>query len=125
MGLVGAWLAIGKRMALGYELIFVALMQRFLAMAMSALFIPNDEARVSLFLGFDWWVVPLMFVIPLLALTTWSSRVMKYGFAVNFFCYLTASAAFTVMVFLDGQIVGFAGPSILDPLLPEQVRYGI
>ncbi len=125
MGLVGAWLAISKRMALGYELIFVAFMQRFLAMVMSGLFIPNDEARVSLFLGLDWWVVPLMFVLPLLALTIWSRRVMKYGLLVNFLCYLTASAAFTVMVFFDGQMVGFTGPSIVDPLLPEQVRYGV
>ncbi|WP_336986130.1 hypothetical protein [Altererythrobacter aquiaggeris] len=107
----------------GYELIFVAFMQRFLAMVMSGIAIPNDEARVSLFLNLEWWVVPLIFVFPLLALTVWSSRVMKYGFAVDFLCHLTASAAFTMMVFLDGQMAGFAGPSILDPLLPEQVRH--
>ncbi len=123
MGVAGAWLAITRRMALGYELIFVAFMQRFLALVMSALFIPNDEARVSLYLGLEWWVVPLCFVLPLLALTIWSSRVLKFGVLVNFFCYLTASVAFTLMVYGDGQMIGSRGPSILDPLLPEPARY--
>lgn len=123
IGLFGAWLAISKRMRIGYELIFVAFMQRFLAMVMSAIAIPNDEARVSLFLGLSWIVVPLLFVTPLLALTIWASRVLKFGILVNFLCYLTTSIAFTVMVFADGQLTGFAGPSIVDPLLPEAVRY--
>ena len=123
VGAFGAWLAIGKRMAFGYELVFVAFMQRFLAMVMSAIAIPNDEARVSLFLGLDWWVVPLMFVAPLLVLTIWASRVLKFGLLVNFLCYVTASIAFTIMVYFDGQMAGFAGPSILDPLLPEAARY--
>lgn len=123
MGLIGAWLAISRKMRFGYELIFIAFMQRFLAMVMSAIAIPNDEARVSLFLGLDWWVVPLVFVIPLLVLTIWSSRVLRFGVVVNFFCYLTASIVFTVMVYADGQLAGFKGPSILDPLLPEAARY--
>ncbi len=123
VGLLGAWLAISKRMQFGYELIFAAFMQRFLAMAMSAIFIPNDEARVSLFLGLSWWVVPLVFVIPLLVLTIWSSKVLKFGFIVNFLCYVTASIAFTVMVYGDGQLAGFEGPGILDPFLPEPARY--
>ncbi len=123
VGLFGAWLAISKRMQLGYELIFAAFMQRFLAMVMSGIFIPNDEARVSLYLGLNWFVVPLVFVIPLLVLTIWSSRALKFGLIVNFLCYLTASLAFTVMVYGDGQITGLEGPSILDPLLPKAARY--
>ena len=83
-------------------------MQRFLAMVMSAIFIPNDEARVSLFLGLAWWVIPLVFVIPLLALTIWSSRVLKFGLIINFLCYLTVSIAFTMMVYGDGKLAGFA-----------------
>ncbi len=122
IGALGAWLAISKRMAFGYELIFTAFMQRFLAMAMSALFIPNDEARVSLFLGLPWWVLPLAFVVPLLGLTIWSSRVLKFGLLVNFMCYITVSLAFTVLVYSDGQLVGAEGRSIVNPLLPEQVR---
>ncbi len=123
VGSVGAWLAISKRSAFGYELVFVAFMQRFLAMVMSGIAIPNDEARVSLYLGLEWWVVPLIFVVPLLALTVWSSRVLRYGLLVNFLCYVTASAAFTFMVYADGQMAGFRGASIIDPLLPEQVQF--
>ncbi len=123
MGLFGAWLAISKRMQLGYELIFTAFMQRFLAMVMSAIFIPNDEARVSMFLGLAWWIVPLVFVLPLLGLTVWSSRVLKFGLLVNFLCYLTVSLAFTILVYSDGKLAGLEGPSILDPLLPEAARY--
>lgn len=124
IGVLGAWLAITKRMALGYELVFGAFMQRFVAMILSGVFIPNDEARVSLFLGWAWWVLPLVFVVFLLALTIWASRAMRFGVLVNFLCYLTASAAFTVMVFADGQLAGFEGPGLLDPLLPEAARYG-
>jgi len=123
VGAFGAWLAISRKVMFGYELIFTAFMQRFLAMVMSGLFIPNDEARVSLFLGFSWWVLPLAFLLPLLALTIWASRALKFGILVNFLCYLTVSTAFTLAIFSDGQIAGLDGPSILDPLLPEQARY--
>jgi len=122
VGLFGAWLAIVKKMRFGYELIFVAFMQRFLAMIMSALFIPNDEARVSLFLGWDWWVLPVTIIIPLFVLAVWSSIKLRFGVLVNFFCYLATSIAFTLIVAADGQLVGFSGPSIVDPLLPEAVR---
>lgn len=121
LGCIGAWLAITKKMAFGYELIFVAFMQRVLAVGMSAIAIPNDEARVSLFLGLPWWVLPLAFVLPLLGLTIWSARVLKFGLLVNFLCYVTASLAFTLMVYADGQL-GTKGKSILNPFLPEQVR---
>lgn len=118
LGLVGAWLAIVKKVRFGYELIFTAFMQRAIAMGLSAFTIPNDEARVSLFLGLDWWVVPLVFVVPLLALTVWASRALKFGFVVNFMCYVTVSLAFTLVVFADGQLPGYEGVSVLEPLLP-------
>jgi len=120
LGAFGAWLAIVKKVRFGYELIFTSFMQRALAMGMSAIFIPNDEARVSLFLGLEWWIVPLLFVVPLLALTIWASRALKFGLIVNFFCYVTVSLAFTLVVFADGQLVGFDGPSILEPWLPHR-----
>jgi hypothetical protein len=124
LGLVGAWLAIFQKVRFGYELIFTAFMQRALAMGMSAIFIPNDEARVSLFLELDWWVVPLVFVVPLFVLTVWASRALKFGFVVNFLCYVTVSLAFTLVVFADGQLAGFDGPSLIDPFLPEGARFG-
>lgn len=118
LGLVGAWLAIVKKVRFGYELIFTAFMQRAIAMGLSAFTIPNDEARVSLFLGLDWWVVPLVFVVPLLALTVWASRALKFGFVVNFMCYVTVSLAFTLVVFADGQLPGSEAASVLEPWLP-------
>jgi hypothetical protein len=118
LGAFGAWLAIARRVRFGYELIFTAFMQRALAMGMSAIFIPNDEARVSLYLGLPWWVLPLVFVAPLLALTIWASRALRFGWLVNFLCYVTVSLAFTLVVFADGQLVGFEGVSVLEWWLP-------
>jgi hypothetical protein len=43
---------------------------------------------------------------------------------VNFLCYVTVSLAFTLVVFADGQLAGFDGPSLIDPFLPEGARFG-
>ncbi len=121
-GLIGAWLSIVKQARFGYELIFVAFMQRFLANVFSAMGAYNDEARISILLGWEWWVVPLAIITPLLALTIWSSLRLRFGLLVNFLCYLTVSMAFTATVYADGEIhSGQDGRGILSPWLPESV----
>lgn len=120
--LVGAWLAIARKSLLGYELVFTAFMQRLMAMVMSAIGTANDEARISLFLGLDWWVLPTFVVASLLLLTALSSHALRFSVISNVLCFVFVAAAITLMVALDGQLPGGIGDSILEPLLPEAVR---
>lgn len=107
MGLLGAWLAIVKGRAFGYELLFIATFQRFLAAMMSVFTgVHNDEARVSLFLGWDWWVLPAMIITPLFLLLIVAIMRMRFGLLIFFGSYITASLAFTLAVAADGQLPG-------------------
>ena len=107
LGLFGAWLAIARRMAFGYSLVFVAFFFRLVAMAMSVFAgNHNDEARVSLDLGFPYWALPSVFVITLGAAFIASSVRLRFGFLVLILSYLTVSAAFTGLIYHDGQLPG-------------------
>lgn len=110
LGLIGAWLAIAKDRPLGYELLFVALFQRAAAMGMSHFTgSHNDEARVSLFLGWEWWMMPAALVVPLALLFVISAIRLRMGIGVFLLSYLTISLVYTGMVALDGQLPG-GGP---------------
>ncbi|NRA30936.1 MAG: hypothetical protein HRU11_11845 [Parvularculaceae bacterium] len=122
LGFYGAYLAIVKRAALGYELIFVAAFQRTVAMGMSHFTgVHNDEARVSLFFGFDWWVLPAIAVIPAWILFFWSSARLRFGPLTFFLSYVTLSLTYTAIVALDGQLPGGGGAcgGVLVPFWPE------
>ncbi|MFY0638086.1 hypothetical protein [Maricaulis maris] len=107
MGLFGAWLAIGRRLAFGYDLVFVAFYQRLLAMTMSVVTgNHNDEARVSLDLGLPWWAVPSVFIAVLGTALFFSSVRLRFGFLVLFLSYVTASLGYTLLIYLDGQLPG-------------------
>lgn len=117
LGLFGAWLAVSRKVAFGYDLVFVALYQRLMAMAMSVFTgNHNDEARVSLELGFDWWVLPSVFVTILATAFVASSIRLRFGILVLFLSYLTTSVGYTALIFLDGQFPG-QGPcdSVMAP----------
>jgi hypothetical protein len=122
MGLTGAWLAIRNNSLFGYELIFAAFMQRLMAMVLSAIGTLNDEARISVFLGLTWWILPALVVGGLLWLTIWSSHALRLSMVTNLLCFVVVSAAITALVAADGQLPGGNGVSILNPLLPESVR---
>lgn len=107
LGLFGMWLAVRRKIAFGYDLVFVALFQRLMAMAMSVMTgNHNDEARVSLELGLEWWVLPSVFVTILAAAFIASSVRLRFGILVLFLSYLTSSVGYTALVFLDGQFPG-------------------
>lgn len=117
LGLFGAWLAVRRKISFGYDLVFVALYQRLMAMAMSVVTgNHNDEARVSLELGLEWWVLPSLFVAILAAAFVASSIRLRFGVLVLFLSYLVTSAGYTALIFLDGQFPG-QGPcdSIMAP----------
>ena len=71
------------------------------AMAISLVNHPNDEARISLELGLPIWLLPGIAVAFLLALTVMGSRTVKAGWTGNLIAYLMASLLTTVIVFLD------------------------
>lgn len=115
MGLFGAWLAISRRIAFGYDLVFVAFFQRLMAMSMSFFTgYHNDEARVSLDLGLEWWFVPSVFVTILASALVISSVRLRFGFLVLFLSYITASLGFTAIIYLDGQ---FPGQGLCDSIM--------
>lgn len=118
MGLFGAWLAVNRRMAFGYDLVFVAFFQRLMAMTMSIITgNHNDEARVSMDLGLPWWTLPSVFVTILAVALFASSARLRFGLLVLFLSYVTASLGFTALIYLDGQLPGQGlCDSILAPL---------
>lgn len=115
LGLFGAWIAVIRRNVFGYDLVLVALYQRIMAMAMSVVTgNHNDEARVSLDLGWDWWVLPAVFV-SILAIAFVASTVrLRFGVLVFFLSYLTISVGYTALIYLDGQ---FPGQGVCDSIM--------
>ena len=89
-----------------YPFLFLTFWTRALAMGVSLIANPNDEARVSLLLGLPLWALPLVSVIPLLALTYLGSKTLKVGWKGNLVAYFAASLVTMAIVFSD-QILFF------------------
>lgn len=107
LGLFGAWLAVNRKIAFGYDLVIVALFQRLMAMAMSVVTgNHNDEARVSLELGWEWWVLPAVFVSVLAIAFVASTFRLRFGVLVFFLSYFTISVGYTTLIYFDGQFPG-------------------
>ncbi len=99
-----AFLLIERRaLLLAYPFLFVACFMRFAAL-FASLFHPNDEARMSATLGWNMWVLPILMVAILLALTWAGSRRLRVGWKTNLASYLLCSAAFALIVFMDAQL---------------------
>ena len=85
-------------------MLYMAFFSRLLAAAVSVLN-PNDEARISAQLGFGTWTLPLIVVAALFALTYLASRHLKLSLRQQFFCYVIASVAVTLVVGFDHLFV--------------------
>ena len=90
-----------------YSFLFLAFWMRAMAMGISFLTNPNDEASVSLLLGLPMWVVPAVSVTFLLVLTYQGSRLLNVGWKGNVVAYLMASLMSAIIVFSD-QFLFFA-----------------
>ncbi|WP_420643522.1 hypothetical protein [Candidatus Leptofilum sp.] len=90
-----------------YSFLFLAFWMRTVAMLISFLSNPNDEAKVSLLLGLPMWVLPAISVIFLLVLTVMGSRALKVGWKGNLVSYVMASLMTAVVVFSD-QLLFFS-----------------
>ncbi len=99
---IGAFLFIRRSEHLWiYAFLFLTFWMRAMAMGISFLTHPNDEASVSLLLGLPMWVVPAISVIFLLVLTYQGSRLLNVGWKGNLVSYLMASLMSTIIVFSD------------------------
>ena len=99
--LVALFLIRRTRHLWSYSFLFLAFWTRALALTISFLSNPNDEARVSLLLGLPMWIVPAISVIFLLALTYFGSRSLRAGWKGNAIAYVMASLVSAIVVFSD------------------------
>lgn len=84
-----------------YPFLFLQFYMRAVALGISAVSQPNDEARISLELGLPLWLLPGIAVTFLLALTVIGSRTVRAGWTGNIIAYIMASLLSTAIVFLD------------------------
>ena len=92
----------GRALLLAYPVLFVACFMRMAATFVS-LFNPNDEARMSVLLGWNMWVLPLLVVLSLLVLTLAASRSLRIGWKANAVSYLICSAIVALIVLADAR----------------------
>ena len=88
---------------LAYPFLFVAWFMRFAA-AFVSVFHPNDEARMSLQLGWGPWLLPIVTVLALLALTWLGARRLRLGWTTNTASYVLCSVLFAAIVFGDAAL---------------------
>jgi hypothetical protein len=97
-----AWWFIRKSNALwAYALVFLTVWTRALAMVISLMGDPNDEARISLSLGLPIWVLPSISVAFMLVFTMLSSRSLRAGWKGNLVAYVGASLVTALIVYSD------------------------
>jgi hypothetical protein len=89
------------RSLLLYPFLFLQFYMRAVALGISVVSQPNDEARISLELGLPLWLLPGIAVTLLLALTVIGSRTVKAGWTGNVIAYVMASLLSAAIVFLD------------------------
>lgn len=84
-----------------YSFLFLACWMRAVAMGISFIANPNDEASASVLMGLPMWVLPSLSVLMLLALTFAGSRAIKAGWKGNVIAYAMASLVTAAVVFSD------------------------
>lgn len=89
-----------------FAFLFAALMMRFVAMVVS-LNNPNDEARISEWLGLGPWTLYLLVVATLLGLTIKGGSYMKWGWRSYALAYLSISIGLAAVVMGEGFIPRF------------------
>jgi hypothetical protein len=88
---------------LAFAVLFAALMMRFVAMLMS-FGNPNDEARISEWLGLGTWTLHLIIVGLLLALTLKAGTYLKFRWRDYGLAYVATSLGITLVVLGEGLI---------------------
>ncbi len=83
-----------------YPFLFFALYSRILAMVISIV-TPNDEARISAWLGLGYWVLPILVCFTLLILLLKTSKEQRYSLKFNLINYFLTSVFIAGVVFSD------------------------
>lgn len=108
VAVVGTCIALVGKQVWAYTLVFSAVFMRAVAFGVS-LFNPNDEARISVTLGWPWWVLPAFVVGLLLMLAVVDSRALRIGWKTHLVAYATGSVVIAAIILLDGQMPGMTG----------------
>ncbi len=85
------------RAAFFFPFLFSALMMRVLATGVS-LSTPNDEARVSEWLGVGMWTLPAIMISILFVLTVFGGVLLKLSWRSYLFSFVVVSVLFTAVI---------------------------
>lgn len=83
-----------------FAFLYAAFFMRLVAGLVSFMH-PNDEARVSMFLGLGKWTLPILVAAGLLVLLVRASRRLALGWKDQLACYVLASLAVSAIVGID------------------------
>lgn len=103
--LVALWLVQARASAAAWVFLFWAAFMRFMASVMS-LFHANDEARISDWLGWGLWTLPVLVTVALFGLLAIGTVRLKMGWKTLALTWLVASVAVSAVVGLDRLISG-------------------
>lgn len=99
-GLVALWLVQARASAAAWVFLFWAAFVRLMATAVS-LFNPNDEARISEWLGWGMWTLPAIVTLGLIGLLVVGSRRLGVSWKTLALTWVVASASVSAVVGLD------------------------
>jgi hypothetical protein len=83
-----------------YGILFAAFSMRALAAGISVVH-PNDEARISMALGWNQWIFPLLVIGILLFLVAYAHQRLKLHWSVNAWSWLVVSIGVALVVVID------------------------
>lgn len=99
-----AYVVVQKSASLkAFAFLYVAAFMRLVAGLVSVAH-PNDEARLSMYLGLGKWTLPVLVAAGLIALALHGSKRFKLTWKDHVLCYLVASLAVSAIVGLDRLI---------------------
>ena len=98
--LIALWLVQARGSAAAWVFLFWAAFMRFMATVIS-LFNANDEARISDWLGWGMWTLPVLVTVALVALLAVGTARLKVGWTTLVLTWLVASVAVSAVVGLD------------------------
>lgn len=103
--LIALWLVQARASAAAWVFLFWAAFMRLMATVVS-LFNPNDEARISDWLGWGVWTLPVLVTVALFALLAVGSVRLKVSWKTLVLTWAVASVAVSAVVGLDMLMKG-------------------
>lgn len=103
--LLGLTLVLTRGSLAAYGVLFSAAFMRFMA-AIMTLMQPNDEAAITLAMGWGRWSGHALVVAVLVGMTIWGARHLRVGWKADSLAWAVASVAVTAVVGLDMALQG-------------------